>query len=281
MYATDNHQRLILDKTFHLHYINSCSDGPLEKGYFFGPISEHADLLQYVTSGCGTMTIDGKAYFLKAGDAVLIYAGQARIEHADANDPWAFCWVTLSGTSIESFSESAGFSRSNPVVRDCRDTRIPLLFQELALLGNSYVHHGQMFKAASKIFELFDEFSHLYQKRNNLLKPKYTQRDYVEQAMYYIDSRYQQKSFSVDSLAKLIGLNRSYLYKIFKAEFGLSPQEYLTKLRVSRACEYLLLPQATVTSVAASVGYDPLIFSRTFKRIMGINPSEYRKNNIE
>ena len=74
-----------------------------------------------------------------------------------------------------------------------------------------------------------------------------------------------------------MGLNRSYLYEIFKEEMGMSPQEYLSRLRIAKACEYLELPQATVTSVALAVGYEPSVFSKALKKIMGINPGKFKK----
>ena len=85
----------------------------------------------------------------------------------------------------------------------------------------------------------------------------------------------------MDSLAQLLGLNRSYLYRIFKEYMGISPQAYLMKIRIEHACNLLIMPQHSVTSIAYQVGYEPLSFTRAFKNATGITPQEYRKKNME
>ena len=57
----------------------------------------------------------------------------------------------------------------------------------------------------------------------------------------------------------------------------MSMQDYLISYRMKKACDFLSLPQATISNVAYSVGYDPLTFSKIFKRTIGVSPTEYRK----
>lgn len=100
---------------------------------------------------------------------------------------------------------------------------------------------------------------------------------------YYVSSPYiyyttlVTEQVTIASLAKQLGLNRSYLYEIFKEIKGISPQEYLTQLRIRKACALLQIPGVSVTSAACSVGYEPSVFSKAFKRVMGINPAAYKK----
>ena len=82
---------------------------------------------------------------------------------------------------------------------------------------------------------------------------------------------------SVQDLADSIGLNRSYLHRLFKSAIGSSVQEYLLDLRIRKACALLKSTELPVSIISLSVGYeDTLYFSRLFKRKKGVSPSQYR-----
>ena len=62
---------------------------------------------------------------------------------------------------------------------------------------------------------------------------------------------------------------------------GVSTKEYLTRYRLSRACELLRHAPLSVDEIAAEVGYpDALTFSRLFKKHIGVSPAKYRKTQI-
>ncbi|WP_258535754.1 helix-turn-helix transcriptional regulator [Bacillus sp. 03113] len=59
---------------------------------------------------------------------------------------------------------------------------------------------------------------------------------------------------------------------------GYSPQEYLLRIRMKKACELLQVHDLSIRQVGISVGYkDQLLFSRMFKKIVGVSPIHYRK----
>lgn len=66
------------------------------------------------------------------------------------------------------------------------------------------------------------------------------------------------------------------------ASFGLSPHDYLQKYRINEACSLLRRRDFTVAEVAGSVGFsDPLYFSRIFKKLKGLSPSDYQRREAE
>ena len=103
---------------------------------------------------------------------------------------------------------------------------------------------------------------------------------YVNQALEYMEYNCNEK-LTIADVAAHIGLTRSYFYTIFKAHTHMSPQQYLTKLRITKACELLSYPNSTVTSVANALGYDTSVFYRHFKEIIGYSPSEYKQRAAE
>ena len=73
-------------------------------------------------------------------------------------------------------------------------------------------------------------------------------------------------------------VNRSYLYTLFENSMGMSPQQFLTTYRLTRASELLAVTQLPVESIALSCGYnDPLVFTKAFKQMKGMSPSGYRR----
>ncbi|MCP3144944.1 helix-turn-helix domain-containing protein [Pyxidicoccus xibeiensis] len=79
------------------------------------------------------------------------------------------------------------------------------------------------------------------------------------------------------ALAEAVGLNRFHLLRVFRAEFGLPPHEYLTHVRVAHARE-LLSRGLPAGQVAVEVGlYDQSQLNRHFKRIVGLTPGQYAR----
>ena len=88
--------------------------------------------------------------------------------------------------------------------------------------------------------------------------------------------------WTLESLAREVGLSRAGFAKRFKELVGLSMFEYLTQLRVQRAKELLLDSKMTLIEVANLIGYDSdLAFTRTFKKRTGLTPTAFRKNQLE
>jgi AraC-like DNA-binding protein len=85
------------------------------------------------------------------------------------------------------------------------------------------------------------------------------------------------ENVGLETLASAVGLNRFHLLRLFRAEFGLPPHEYLTHLRVARA-RVLLAEGVPAGRVAMDVGlYDQSQLNRHFKRIVGLTPGQYAR----
>ncbi|WP_273545580.1 helix-turn-helix domain-containing protein [Paenibacillus caui] len=99
---------------------------------------------------------------------------------------------------------------------------------------------------------------------------------YVKQAICFIKANYS-RPITIEELAQTLGLNRKYFAELFKSAAGMPPQQYLSRYRMSKACELLESSELSIKEIAYSVGYtDQLLFSRMFKKIIGMSPSDYR-----
>jgi AraC-like DNA-binding protein len=98
----------------------------------------------------------------------------------------------------------------------------------------------------------------------------------VKQTLANIHQNYA-RALSLDELAATVGVSRSYLSRIFKLETGISLWDYLNRFRIQKAKALLLNTDASVTAVAAEVGYqDAGYFGRIFHRVAHCSPRAYR-----
>ena len=101
----------------------------------------------------------------------------------------------------------------------------------------------------------------------------------VNNTIAYIH-QYYNKSIGLKMVAGHVGLNHSYLSRIFKRATSMSFQDYLAKVRVEKACTLLIESDMQIYNIGSSVGFgSTLTFNRTFKKIEGCSPKEYRENH--
>lgn len=86
------------------------------------------------------------------------------------------------------------------------------------------------------------------------------------------------RAWTVESLARKVGVSRAGLARRFTEVVGEPPMTYLAGWRLALAADLLREPDATVGSVAGKVGYGtPFALSAAFKRVRGVSPREYRR----
>jgi AraC-like DNA-binding protein len=80
------------------------------------------------------------------------------------------------------------------------------------------------------------------------------------------------------ALAARAGYSRYHFIRAFRAAYGATPGDYLSRRRVERACELLRAANLTVTEVCFIVGFSSLgSFSSRFSELTGCSPSEYQR----
>lgn len=89
------------------------------------------------------------------------------------------------------------------------------------------------------------------------------------------------KPWTLDSLARAVGMSRTSLAVQFKALVGESPMSYLTRWRITRAANRLRSEALSLTQVAESVGYSSdAVFAKAFRRVTGVAPGRYRREPL-
>ena len=100
----------------------------------------------------------------------------------------------------------------------------------------------------------------------------------IENAEMYIKRHYTQE-LTIAKLARMTGMSQSYLIHQFTKQNGISPMQYLTVYRITRAVELLKNSRLSIAEAAFAVGFRNVSsFNRSFRKITGIPPSACRKN---
>ena len=98
----------------------------------------------------------------------------------------------------------------------------------------------------------------------------------IEQTIAFMREHLNQ-SLPVAQLAALANMSPSYYTALFKRRTGCAPIDYFIRLRMRHACDLLIATSLNVKEVAAALGYeDPFYFSRVFKSVNQVAPSDYR-----
>ncbi len=94
-----------------------------------------------------------------------------------------------------------------------------------------------------------------------------------------LTENHQNSSFEISTYLKTLPLSEDYLKRMFKKQYGVTPHDFLVKIRLERAKMMLSSVNRfdyTIKSVALSCGFnDPLYFSRLFKKRFNMSPLAY------
>ena len=98
----------------------------------------------------------------------------------------------------------------------------------------------------------------------------------------YISRNYQNSNLTYEEVAEAGGIGKTYISKLFRINLGMSYIEYLTWIRLDKACTLLRTTDLNISAIAEMVGYaNAASFRRAFKEKYGISASDYRKKEKE
>lgn len=248
-------------------------------GHLFGPAARNHYLFHYVLSGTGTLMAanskgENQTFQIRSGQGFMIFPEQITTYIADVNVPWEYVWVEFDGLRTTELLNVCGFSKDAPVYRTRQSELREKLAEELLYIVS---HSDQSpFHLIGHLYLFLD----LLMQSAPVLQPVSSSKMsdyYIKEAINFIEQNFQN-DISIEDVAAVCGINRSYLGRIFRANTGRSPQEFLINYRMAKAAELLKLTSLSVGDIGAAVGYEnALHFSRAFKNVYGVSPREWRK----
>lgn len=240
--------------------------------------------LHAVLSGYGTLEVGGQSTRLSEGQLFLIKPGEKIAYYPDKQSPWTYCWMSFDGVWAEGLMAQAGFTdgvytRESHVpvssfYRLCSaalDTPQPTRPAALRRLG-------MLFQFVATAIESNDfERGNGKQRRH---RPLHNRQDYIRYAIDYIKNNYG--NIRLTDVSDYLGINYNYFSAIFRQSQGISPNEYLLRVRMRQSSQMLASLTMDIQTIANYVGYsDSLTFSKAFKRFFGVSPKNYREMSPE
>lgn len=251
-----------------------CGHEKCSADFSDGPGVRKKYIIHYIVNGKGYYEVNGNKYHLKKGDAFAIYPDDLVTYYADKKEPWEFAWIMFDGEDAHKCYESIGISHGNLVIHHADSAFLESVTNCLDFVEKNSGICSQL-KLVSFVFESLTHLEHFEPK--NIINDSKTNK-YVNSAITYIEHYYGQ-GISVSDIASQVGLERSYFYRIFLKEKGITPNKFLMEFRINKA-KKLIKMGLELKHIAVAVGFkDVYYFSKTFKKISGLTPSEYKDKN--
>ena len=234
----------------------------------FGSAIRQHYLIHYVTRGKGRLWMNDTCYVIEKDTMFLIRPGITCVYQADKDDPWEYCWICIDGYDVENMLNNSGFDKVNPLFFDksngeVRDAMLNFIFYFSKYKNNEYM----------LLSRLYNIFGHMKIQ----MKKQQAKSIHVERAIDYIYENYS-KNISVTDIAEYLGIDRTYLYRLFKEEYDMSPQKYLLNFRLKTAMNKLEGGNMSIADIAYSCGFnDASAFCHQFKKVYKDTPLNYRR----
>ncbi len=254
-------------------YVSCCGLSRTEPMHSFGPALKPHYLIHYILSGKGRFVIGKEEYPLEAGCGFLITPDELAFYQADEKEPWTYVWVGFNGTQAAEYVHNIGLSVRQPIFKSDASEELYRIVKDMMEHNTYGLSHDLRRNGQLGIFlSVIAEGSRVEKRGENDRANVY-----VRKAISFIQNNYCNP-IKVTDVADYVCVNRSYLYTLFEKSMGMSPQQFLTTFRITKATELLQVTSLPIESIALSCGYhDPLVFTKAFRQIKQMSPTSFRK----
>ena len=225
-----------------------------------------------VLSGEGTLSYEGNEYTLQSGDMAFIDCRKA-YSHTTGDNLWSLRWCHFCGPTLsfvyEKYIERGGKAVFRPMDIDPFLTVLDALYTLAS--GSDYLRDMRINEQLNTLCTLLMEQSwHPEESKSSYKKTS------VADVKEYLDQNYSSR-ITLDDLSARFYINKYYLTRVFKEQYGQSISTYLTALRITHAKQLLRFSDKSVEEIGLECGLGAIhYFSRVFKEIEGVPPSVYR-----
>lgn len=240
--------------------------------------SSHSDLQSYlfftVISGSGTLVYNEKTYELRSGDMVFIDCRHPYAHTTDEQHLWTLRWCHFYGPTLSFVYEKYCERGGKPVFYPASPAPFLSTLDKLYELasGSDYIRDMRINEELNTLLTLLMEQSWHPEDAESLPNKKAS----VVEVKEYLDQHYAEK-ITLDELASRFFINKYYLTRVFREQYGQSITNYLQNVRITHAKQLLRFTDKTVEEIGLECGLGQLhYFSRVFKEVEGVAPSVYR-----
>lgn len=194
-------------------------------------------------------------------------------EYYALKEPWETIWLTFEGQGVQSLLNSIGmgyFEDINPT----NGIKLAGIIEKIIdFLDSENIDKGYL--SSVLLYEFLLEFMHCFSNSSNNSERSAPGR--LKSVFAYIDENCCLE-VTLEDLSRLLGITQRHFCRLFRQNTGQTPFEYITQKRIQKAKELLAANRNTkISEIALNTGFfSTSYFCRTFKRIEGITPSQFK-----
>ena len=231
-------------------------------------------LVFLVLEGSGTLSYQNRSFPLSKGDCVFLDCRNP-YSHRSSDNLWQLKWAHFYGPNLngiyDKYTQRGG--------RPCFHAHDPASFEntldELYSIADSssYIKDMKIYEKLSSLLTLLMEESW----NPDLTRKQHAKKQNLQNIKDYIDSHYQEK-ITLDTLSEQFFINKYYLTRVFKEQFGVPVVSYLIQVRITHAKRLLRFTDHSIERIGQECGIgDANYFTRIFRKVEGVTPGGYRR----
>ena len=257
--------------------VNSCGHYRLvTRGRFVTnrPMGWEDYQLIYLYRGAGEFLVKGNKVRVDEGFAVLYEPGEPQWYKYIRSDIPDVYWIHFSGRRAHRLLAAMGLGGGGVYWAGLHSEYATILdttIQELQIQRPYYMELTSVYiQGLLTLFARSQEEGGQLAKKHNMG---------VERAVQYFNQNFS-KPICIQTYAQSCNMTPCWFIRSFKRQMGITPQQYLTEIRMNKAKELLSVSSYNVGEIAEIVGYqNPLYFSRVFSSNAGCSPTEFRRKS--
>ena len=229
-------------------------------------------ILLYTLSGCGRYEYRGKAGLLPAGTVLLLDSKFSHYYGSAEDMSWKFIWMHYEDRGNCSLADY--FFETGMEIQQIPEEAAWKFYDSIKDFSRGLTSLCEL-RAMQEFLQFLSDWGfHNIQSSYPVIRES---GGIVTEAQLYMQENYRKK-ISLQELAYVCAVNQYHLIRLFRKYVGVTPYQYLLRVRISRAKLLLVSTDKTVSQIGEEVGFeDDSTFIAAFRKLTGATPLRYRK----
>lgn len=231
-------------------------------------------LVFLVLEGSGTLSYQNRSFPLSKGDCVFLDCRKP-YSHRSSDNLWQLKWAHFYGPNLNGIYDKYTQRGGRPSFHAHDPASFENTLDELYSIADSssYIKDMKIYEKLSSLLTLLMEESW----NPDLTRKQHAKKQNLQNIKDYIDSHYQEK-ITLDTLSEQFFINKYYLTRVFKEQFGVPVVSYLIQVRITHAKRLLRFTDHSIERIGQECGIgDANYFTRIFRKVEGVTPGGYRR----
>lgn len=229
-------------------------------------------LIAFVLNGEGYLSYNGVEQHLCEGQGLFIDCHKTNMFRCDKKNPWSMLWIHFNGVSAAYYYELFKSVYGTVFLPHSLSELKTIVYEIMA--NNAHKSENTEIINAKLITDILT----IIISKPNVIGPVDIYSSQMKSIMEYIDSHFTE-NINLDEISKAFYINKYYLTREFKKEFGETIFQHIILKRINYAKELLASTDKSIEDIAHQSGFnDQSNFSRQFKKLEGVSAMAFRKN---